>query len=156
MSDSRKLLAAVGLAGIWAIVTSPLYAAPPSSRGADGRTPQLQRANCPRRPVPPRYGNVDEVITAARRLLIRGYVSAQGRTILLSRKNSPILEVLILVRTAIPLPGAATLRAKAARRCGLETAEASWAVMIGRPAAMPRESIRLVFLLKTKAGWRTY
>lgn len=55
------------------------------------------------------------------------------------------------------LPGSATLRASAARRCGMEIARASWAVRIGYgPAAMASESLRLVFLVKTRAGWRIY
>lgn len=152
---SRRLLTALVAAS--AIVASSLYVATAASRSPDSVTaPQLRKANCPHRPVPPRYGTVDEVVAGARKLLIHGFVSAQGRTIRLSAKNSPILEVVTLSRTALPFPGAATLREKAARRCGIETAKASWAVMIGFPAAMPRESIRLVFLLKTKAGWRTY
>jgi hypothetical protein len=154
--NSRKLLAAVGVSVMCAAIASSLYVARAATRGTDRLITERQQTRCPHRPVPPQYGKLDEAVAAARRLLIRGYVSAQGQTILLTPKNSPILEVMTLARTAIPLPGAATLRSKAARQCGMETAEASWAVMIGRPAAMPRESIRLVFLLKTKEGWRIY
>lgn len=122
-----------------------------------GRTAVREnRSKCPARPVPPLYGEHDEVVAAARRLMIRGSTSAQGQTIKWTRKNSPVLAVVILARTALPIPGAAALRAEAARRCGSETAQASWAVTIGVPAALSSSSMRTAFLLKTGAGWRTY
>jgi len=106
--------------------------------------------------VPPRYCDIDEVIPAARKLLIRGSVTVQGTTTKLTPKNSPILNVVILARTAKPLPGAAALRATASKRCGSETAQASWAVTISVPELMADSSIRLAFLVKTKYGWRRY
>jgi len=114
-------------------------------------------ANCPVRPVPPLYGEIDEVVAAARRLLIRGSVTLQGRTIKLTAKNSPIYATVVLARTGgTPFPGLRALRAMAARRCGTETMEASWAVKIGRPSTLISSSARTVFLIKTKSGWRTY
>lgn len=114
------------------------------------------RSKCPARPVPPLYGELDEVVAAARRLMIRGSVTGQGQTIKLNRRNSPVYAVVILARTARPIPGAAALRAEATRRCGTETAQASWAVTIGVPEFMADASMRRAFLVKTRAGWRTY
>ncbi|HYT89584.1 MAG TPA: hypothetical protein VEL76_12830 [Gemmataceae bacterium] len=127
------------------------------SASSDGKAKtRAGRAKCPIRPVPPLYGELDEVVAAARRLMIRGSESGQGQTIKLNRKNSPVFAVVILARTARPIPGAAALRAEATRRCGTETAQASWAVTIGVPAFMADASMRSAFLIKTISGWRTY
>jgi hypothetical protein len=88
--------------------------------------------------------------------MIRGSISVQGETTKLTRKNSPVLAVVVLARTGVAIPGAATLRAEASRRCGYETAVASWAVTIAVPELLASSSLRTAFLLKTKAGWRTY
>jgi hypothetical protein len=86
---------------------------------------------------------------------MHGFVSAQGHTIQLTTKNSAVLQVVVLVRTATPIAGAASLRADAAARCGIETA-----LLVGRndqrSGGNARESSRLAFLMKTKRGWRTY
>lgn len=114
-------------------------------------------AKCPAVTVPPLYGRLDEVVAAARRLLIRGSVTLQQGTVKLTRKNSPILAVVVLGRSGgTPFPGLSTLRAAAARRCGADTMEASWAVKIGRPSMLISTSAYTAFLVKTKSGWRTY
>jgi hypothetical protein len=115
-----------------------------------------RQARCPVLSVPPLYGQHDEVVAAARRLMIHGSVSAQGETTKLTRNNSPVLAVTVLAETALPIPGAAKLRAEAARRCGAETARASWAVTISVPALMSDAAMRTSFLVKTKTGWRIY
>jgi hypothetical protein len=150
----KKVFVTATLAAV--VGTGCLLLATARSRAASHVQMPLREAKCPARPVPPLYGTVDEVIAAARRLLVHGFVSAQGHTIQLTTKNSAVEQVVVLVRTATPIAGAASLRADAASRCGMETALSSWAVRISVPAAMPRESSRLAFLLKTRRGWRTY
>jgi hypothetical protein len=149
MTGPRRILSLAVTASLLAGGTSLAV----GSASGDSRA---SRAKCPTRPVPPLYGDLDEVVAAARRLMIRGSESGQGQTIKLNRKNSPVLAVVILARTARPIPGAAALRAEATRRCGTETAQASWAVTIGVPAFMVDATMRSAFPIKTRAGWRTY
>lgn len=113
-------------------------------------------AGCPRLSVPPLYGQIDEVIAAARRLLARGSITVQGKTTRLTAKNSPLLSVVTLAPTGTPFPGTPSLRATATRRCGRNIAVASWAVMLTVPDITPSGSTRFAFLVKTKSGWRRY
>lgn len=137
------------MVGVGVLTSSP-------SAGGAGST-QLVGATCPSAPGPPIYATIDEAIEAARRLLIRGSITAQGQTIKLTRKNSPILAVVRLGKTASPFPGAATLLSNAVGRCGMQIARASWAVKISYgPAAMISESDRDAFIVKTRKGWRMY
>lgn len=120
------------------------------------RTTSHPALTCPLVPVPPRYGPIDEVIAAARRLIVRGSINVQGETTPLTKKNSPVMSVVNLAQTPVAFPGTASLRATATRRCGARTAAASWAVMITVPDLTPEASTRLAFLVKTKTGWRKY
>jgi len=114
-------------------------------------------AKCPAVTAPPLYGGLDEVVAAARRILIRGSVELQQGTVKLTKKNSRIHAVVSLTRTGgTPFPGLNALRAAAAKRCGAGTMEASWAVKIGRPSMLASTSARTAFLVKTKSGWKTY
>jgi hypothetical protein len=155
MRKSTKLLAlAIGLS---VVVTANGVVAASSSGSRDAITQDGSAEKCPVRPVPPLYGQLDEVVAAARKLLIRGTVTAQGRTIKLTTKNSPIYAAVVLARTGgTPFPGLRELRAAAAKRCGAATMEASWAIKIGVPALLIDSSARTVFLIKTRSGWKAY
>jgi hypothetical protein len=152
LTRSPKLIA---LAAGASVLTAAVLAATLPANG-NSSSAHRQAKNCPVLPVPPRYGEIDEVIAAARRLLIRGSITVQGKTTKLTPRNSPIYNVVILARLPNEFAGAATLRRMAAKRCGSETAQASWAVMIGVPELMADSSTRLAFLVKTKSGWRRY
>jgi hypothetical protein len=130
-----------------------------ANRKDQNATPSASRApfaGCPRISVPPEYGTIDEAVAAARKLLVRGSITVQGKTTRLTRKNSPVLSIVTLAETSVPFPGAAVLRATATRRCGRNTAAASWAVMLAVPDLTPTASTRFAFLVKTKSGWRKY
>jgi hypothetical protein len=126
------------------VAVSGLVASSPS-RGDASRSGAIGKARCPAAEVPPLYGTVDQALAAARRLLIRGSITAQGKTTKLTPRNSPIIDVVILARTARPLPGAAALRAAATRRCGSDIAQASWAVYIDYPELLISSSIGLTY-----------
>jgi hypothetical protein len=154
MITTRKLVALAAAASCVAAVFGLVASSP--SQGDASRSGASGKARCPAAEVPPLYGTVDQALAAARRLLIRGSITAQGKTTKLTPKNSPVIDIVILARTARPLPGAAALRAAATRRCGSDVAQASWAVYIDYPELLISSSIRLAFLVRTKAGWRTY
>jgi hypothetical protein len=154
MITTRRLVA-LAAAIACAAAVGGLVASSSSSENAV-RSGRSGTARCPSAEAPPLYGTVDQALAAARRLLIRGSITAQGKTTKLTPRNSPIIDVVILARTARSLPGAAGLRAAATRRCGSDIAQASWAVYIDYPELLISSSIRLAFLVRTKAGWRTY
>jgi len=159
MTKTRYLFAALILAvgaGAAAHTLAAAHALAARDSKPDANGANYTRSACPRLSVPPLYGDVDEVIAAARKLMIRGSVSLQGEKIRLTPRNSRVLSVIVLAPTGTPLPGAAALRATAQRRCGSRTAAASWAVVMSVPTLTANTGTRLAFLVKTKSGWKTY
>ena len=153
MRKTRYIIAGLTAAACAVAVTQ----APASDRKPTARTSATtNRAACPHLPVPPRYGQIDEVIAATRSLLIRGSIVVQGERVRLTRKNSPVLSATVLARTGTNFPGAAALRRTAVRRCGENTAAASWAVFIGVPGNVADTNTKLAFLVRTERGWRSY
>jgi hypothetical protein len=150
-------LAAVAIAAAaWALIDRAM--------GGGGHRPEgvaalASASRCPRHTIA-RPAPVDEVLEAARRIVVRGKtISSQGHTYRLTAKNTPIIAAVRLAPFAAgpEIPGALALRRLAVKKCGHVVAERSWAVVIEFPLAqIARTNRALTFLTLTRDGWRAY
>jgi hypothetical protein len=99
---------------------------------------------------------VDGVIAAARRVFLDHITeNNQGRITRRTRANFPVLEVVQLTGFP-PLPGSASLKRLAVRRCGKTNAYWAWAVVFTdtqSPVCCLRE---IVFVVRVERGWRVF
>jgi hypothetical protein len=120
----------------------------------------VSRTVCPR-VASTQVPNVDEVISAARRLLIIGHAAiVQGHRYRLTVKENPVLAAVSLSSPVTPgmnAPEPVAYRRIAVRRCGQAIASRSWAVVYAFPqTTVTSFSIRIAFLVHTSNGWRAY
>jgi hypothetical protein len=126
-----------------------------AARADSSSRPQQISHGCPGRftGYDVRATSLDSVVAVARRVAIDHVVSDyQGRKVRRTVTNYPVLEVVEL-DTAQILPAQQTLRRVAARRCGIRTAHASWAVIFTdteSPVCCTKD-VRFVVHLTT--GW---
>ena len=128
-----------------------------SASAAVSHERKAQTDRCPRGNVK-QVDDVNAVVGAARRLLIRGKsISVRGTNYPLTNQNAPILQVVSLSPRFTGVPGVAGFRDTAARRCGAQIASASWTVIVFyKLAAAATSSVGRAFIVLTDRGWRVY
>jgi hypothetical protein len=139
---------------VWVLATTLTIPSASTARHSASRTV------CPRAALT-QVPTVDQVIRAARRLLIIGHVSSvQGHRDRLTVKANPVLAVVSLSAPITPgmnAPEPVAYWRIAVRRCGQAIASRSWAVVYGFPQTIVTSfSIRIAFLVHTPKGWRAY
>jgi hypothetical protein len=141
-------------------VTALIAATVASTAGTAGHSAvsESSRVRCPTdvtaRTVRP--ATVDGVIAAARRVVLDHITEDnQGRITRRTPASFPILEVVQLTGFP-PLPGSASLKRLAIRRCGTANAYWAWAVVFTdtqSPVCCLRE---IVFVVRVERGWRVF
>lgn len=117
-------------------------------------TETATRATCPGHVLyrASALASIQGVLHAAQRVLARQTIDSQGTTYRLTPRNAPI-DYLQQLGTDRTLPGAAIHRV-AAKLCGEQVAQASWAVHYELPVAVIAGSAGFPFFVKTRSGWR--
>jgi hypothetical protein len=121
---------------------------------SSSRPPQISHG-CPGRftGYDVRATSLDSVVPVARRVAIDHVISQyQGHAIRRTATNYPVLEVVEL-DTGPSLPAQQTLRRVAARRCGIQTAKASWAVIFTDTESPVCCTMDIRFVVHLKNGW---
>lgn len=162
-TPDKKVKRLTYLLGVAAVCGGVAWAAVDATSGGDRHPPaavasQGSRSKCPQH-VLKRPSRLDDVVAAARRIVIRGQtIRSQGRSYRLTAENTPIIEVVRLVPPAgADLPGAATLRRLARTTCPRTVVANSWAIVIEYPLAqIARTNRAIVFVTRTEDGWQTY
>ena len=97
--------------------------------------------------------SLDSVVAVARRVAVDHVIAHyQGHAIRRTVANYPVLEAVELVTGPI-LPAQQTLRRVAARRCGVGTAQASWAVIFTDTESPICCTKDVRFVVHLRNGW---
>jgi hypothetical protein len=126
-----------------------------AARADSSSRPQQISHGCPGRftGYDVRPSSLDSVVAVARRVAIDHVIAHyQGHAIRRTVSNYPVLEVVEL-DTAPVLPSQEALRRVAARRCGLRTAHASWAVIFTDTESPVCCTKDVRFVLHLRNGW---
>jgi hypothetical protein len=104
-----------------------------------------------------RYATVDQVIAAARRVVIDDKVQfVQGRRVRLSSRNTAVVEVVALGAGNPLLAGQRTLSQEAVKRCGEAAARWAWAVVFEPGWSVICCQRWEVFVVRTTDGWHVF
>jgi hypothetical protein len=126
-----------------------------AARADSSSRPQQISHGCPGRftGYDVRPTSLESVLAVARRIAI-GHVVAhyQGHAIRRTVANYPVLEVVEL-DTGPTLPAQQTLRRSAVRRCGIRTAQASWAVIFTDTESPVCCTKDVRFVVHLRNGW---
>jgi hypothetical protein len=103
-----------------------------------------------------RYATVDQVIAAARRVVIDHKVEfVQGRRVRLNARNTAVVEVVALGAYP-PLPGQRPLTREAVKRCGEAAARWAFAVVFSPSWSVICCEYWDAFVVRTKDGWHVF
>lgn len=140
-----------GLGGVSLVLAATACGA--SSVHRQAQTPS-SRTGCPQHVLyrASALASIHGVLNAAQRVLARQTTMSQGTTYHLTPRNAPI-DYLQQLGTDRTLPGA-TLRRVAAKLCGEQVAQASWAVHYDLPVAVVAGLAGYPFFVKTRSGWQ--
>ena len=126
-----------------------------AARADSSSRPQQISRRCPGRftGYDVRSTSLDSVVAVARRIAIDHVVTQyQGHAVRRTVANYPVLEV-VQLETAPVLPAQQTLRRAAARRCGVRTARASWAVIFTDTESPVCCTKDVRFVVRLRSGW---
>jgi hypothetical protein len=103
-----------------------------------------------------RYATVDQVIAAARRVVIdHKVVFVQGRRVRLNARNTAVVEVVAL-GSYPTLLGQRPLKREAAKRCGVAAARWAWAVVFSPAWSVICCQYWDAFVVRTEDGWHVF
>jgi hypothetical protein len=102
---------------------------------------------------------VGRVLQAAQRQLANQVIHVQGRRYHLTPRNAPINFIAQIAIANSPayderIPGLLALHRFAARACGEQTAQASWAIHYDLPVGIIAGGGAYTFFVQTRSGWR--
>ena len=126
-----------------------------AARADSSSTEQQISRGCPGRftAYDVRPTSLDTVVAVARRVAIDHVIADyQGHAIRRTVANYPVLEVVEL-ESAPMLPAQQPLRRAAARRCGIRTAQASWAVIFTDTESPVCCTKDVRFVVHLRNGW---